>query len=547
MFKKLSFLASAAFLLAFAPAALAIDVTVNEPATDSREAVLTTTSIDSSAVTSVSSDFGQCPVDPITETSFIAEALTSARVRDFACMEGSKMITAIPKGGKVQVIGSTDGWYKIKTTDDRIGWIGATLLKRNDDQAAIESYATLKLKASSSKNVLSSLAERLKGRILLAVEQNGEAYYVGEDGTRIYLKDGQTAYGLMRGLGLGVSSADLEKILAGDITLKTKLKGKIILAVEKKGEAYYINPTDLSVIYLKDGNEAYKLMREKGLGVSNENISKLSEKTLEEYKSSLDDMKSKIQSLQSEIEKLKEQIKNFTNSIKETVKNKIESPEKKIETSNTTIPVSGTIKLVSSVVEGKQIKLSWTTDGVSAPKGFKTVISRTENPIYPGNDYHYLDNPEARSDVWERKEGGVYYLRVCQYLGDKCGVYSNNVKVTLDGPTSVGGTTGTTPTTTNANGSIRLEGYFGNSKVSLKWTLSNMTSAQGFKVVYSDKENPVYPGNEYHYLTEPTVRSDFWESLPAGVYYFRVCEYLGGKCGIYSNNLRIEIPGESNL
>jgi len=69
-----------------------------------------------------------------------------------------------------------------------------------------------------------------------------------------------------------------------------------------------------------------------------------------------------------------------------------------------------------------------------------------------------------------------------------------------------------------------------------------MTSDMGFKVVIKDSLNPVYPGDEYHYLANASVRSDVWSNLEVGkTYYFRVCEYLGGKCGVYSNAMKMDL------
>ncbi len=57
------------------------------------------------------------------------------------------------------------------------------------------------------------LVNRLRGRILLQVEENGEAWYVDPvDGLRHYMKDGIAAYELMRTKGLGISNTDLAKI-----------------------------------------------------------------------------------------------------------------------------------------------------------------------------------------------------------------------------------------------------------------------------------------------------------------------------------------------
>ncbi|MEK7584054.1 MAG: serine hydrolase [Patescibacteria group bacterium] len=123
-----------------------------------------------------------------------------------------------------------------------------------------------------------SLAERLSGRILLQVESYGRAWYVHPmDGTRYYLKDGATAYEIMRTLGLGVTNADLEKIptaagQAQDAGLASRVAGRILLQVEERGEAWYVRPENGLRYYMKDGAAAYGMMREFSLGISNDDL-----------------------------------------------------------------------------------------------------------------------------------------------------------------------------------------------------------------------------------------------------------------------------------
>lgn len=123
-----------------------------------------------------------------------------------------------------------------------------------------------------------SLAKRLNGRILLQVESYGRAWYVNPtNNTRYYLKDGATAYKIMSELGLGISNTNLAKIPT-DATrprnskLASRLSGRILLQVESRGEAWYVNPTDNRRYYLKDGEAAYKLMKKFALGVSNADL-----------------------------------------------------------------------------------------------------------------------------------------------------------------------------------------------------------------------------------------------------------------------------------
>lgn len=79
---------------------------------------------------------------------------------------------------------------------------------------------------------------------------------------------------------------------------------------------------------------------------------------------------------------------------------------------------------------------------------------------------------------------------------------------------------------------------------SIKWAVDGY-SAKGFKIVWSKNENPTYPlrdGDKYNYYSEPTKASDTLVAFSGtGTYYVRVCEYLGGACGKYSNQIKLEL------
>jgi TfoX/Sxy family transcriptional regulator of competence genes len=185
------------------------------------------------------------------------------------------------------------------------------------------------------------LANKLKGQILLQVEGAGEAWYVRPDnGQRVYLKDGDTAYELMRKLGLGITDADLKKIpigfnqkiieadldtdadglpnkleealgtdpfnydsdgdgvsdgseltagsdplsagrLSSDTNFAARLKGRILLQTQSRGEAWYVYPKDGRRYYMKDGAAAYQLMRYLSLGITNDNLDQIEEGSIE--------------------------------------------------------------------------------------------------------------------------------------------------------------------------------------------------------------------------------------------------------------------------
>ncbi len=100
---------------------------------------------------------------------------------------------------------------------------------------------------------------------------------------------------------------------------------------------------------------------------------------------------------------------------------------------NTSNNVDNIVKSITLLGSDKNI--SWVVDGYST-KGFKVVWSKNSEPTYPtrsGDKYHYHSDPNKISDSLSTFNGdGTYYVRVCEYLSGKCGVYSNEIKVVLN-------------------------------------------------------------------------------------------------------------------
>lgn len=118
---------------------------------------------------------------------------------------------------------------------------------------------------------VNALAERLSGKILLQVEDAGQAWYVDpETKLRAFLGRPDDAFRIMRELGLGISEANYNAFIAGT---PKKFAGKIFLRVEANGEAYYVNPQDMKMHYLGRPDDAFAVMRELGLGITNTDLS----------------------------------------------------------------------------------------------------------------------------------------------------------------------------------------------------------------------------------------------------------------------------------
>ena len=124
------------------------------------------------------------------------------------------------------------------------------------------------------KDIDKKLVERLKGMILLQIEENGEAWYLNpDDGLRYYLGRQDNAFNIMKRFGLGVAHNELNKYLGSQFP--KRLAGKILLDVQANGEAYYIYPQDLKGYFLGRPTDAYEIMRNLGLGISNTDIRKI--------------------------------------------------------------------------------------------------------------------------------------------------------------------------------------------------------------------------------------------------------------------------------
>ncbi|MBU2566667.1 SH3 domain-containing protein [Patescibacteria group bacterium] len=467
-----------------------------------------------------SANAADCGNDPIYERDMYGQTNVGSRVRNWACMEDSEILTVLPLGTKVHIIGETDGWYKV-SVGDKVGWVGARLIDATgSDQSSgavvttpkptlISAPVSVKIIGIDEANFAklesgnNDLRNRLKNMVVLRVNFHGKAYLVQEDGTLKFLtaeqvneykkgtaikakeqiqakvqekvEFGQTVQ--IRKL-VGIDEANFAKLEAGDLGLRTRLMNQIVLRVNYHGKAYLVNP-----------NGGLKFLEKNEIG---------------NYLTTTPSTEAKAE------------------------------PESESKTETQEMSQSGSISLEGQLTDPGKVKLSWSTAGLDASKGFKVVISQSPNPVYPGNDYHYLTSPSVRQDYWTKLAAGkTYHFRVCQYLDGKCGVYSNDVAVTVETNGAIA--ENVMPGSINLNVSPIAGG-----KADISWDLTDMTSPKGFKIVIDDEVDPVYPGNDYHYLTDPEVRSDVWTGLTAGkTYHFRVCEYLGGYCGTYSNDVMI--------
>lgn len=184
--------------------------------------------------------------------------------------------------------------------------------------------------------------------------------------------------------------------------------------------------------------------------------------------------------------------------------------------------------VLSGSLAGYTGKFTWAVTGVDTSKGFKLVRSTaTQQPVYPGSEYQYISDANTRSASWDMDASKTYYIRICAYRGDSCDSYSNTI--TLTTPAKSGSASGGL-----VNGAInaKLTG------TTVTWTFTG-TAPNGFKVVANTTGSPVYPSENYLYLSSPSASSaDITRlTLKTGLNYIRVCKYTGSGCTDYSEQM----------
>lgn len=119
-----------------------------------------------------------------------------------------------------------------------------------------------------------TVAQRVSGRIVIQTEENGEAWYVYPvTNRRVFLGEPAEAFAVMADLSLGVSNNDYNKIASGDIP--SNVVGKFIIKVDDFGKMYYVDPVSKDVVSVGSAGAAINLITKYGLGISNTDINKI--------------------------------------------------------------------------------------------------------------------------------------------------------------------------------------------------------------------------------------------------------------------------------
>lgn len=180
------------------------------------------------------------------------------------------------------------------------------------------------------------------------------------------------------------------------------------------------------------------------------------------------------------------------------------------------------------------VYLTWRGNNLNLENGVKILKNTSVNPAYPANDSINLSDPSVLAYNWPVADGQSWHFRVCQKIGDNCGIYSNDIVIKV-------------PINTLDDNAYKISSLFltvsikSGNQAQLNWTAVGNAPA-GFKIIWSQNPNPSYPAqnNEQVLWLDSFKRETIVNSLTSGkTYYFRICEYLGDKCGQYSNEVSL--------
>ncbi len=102
-------------------------------------------------------------------------------------------------------------------------------------------------------------SNEFSGRILMDSASLGDLWYVNpSDFHRYYVGTLNDAYNIIKNLALGISNDDFEKMAS---SAPERLKGRFMIKVEDGGRAFYVDPDSDSFVYIENPQSALFLLR----------------------------------------------------------------------------------------------------------------------------------------------------------------------------------------------------------------------------------------------------------------------------------------------
>ncbi|MFC1678297.1 hypothetical protein ACFLZ9_01005 [Patescibacteria group bacterium] len=124
-----------------------------------------------------------------------------------------------------------------------------------------------------SMEVDKELSEKFKGKMLLQVESHGEIWYVyPEDNKRYYLGRANDAFRLAKNLGQEILNEELIQYIYFDQEFPEHLLGRILLDSKNNKDMYYVDPETKQAHFFNRPDDTLEIFKEHAMGIVNEKI-----------------------------------------------------------------------------------------------------------------------------------------------------------------------------------------------------------------------------------------------------------------------------------
>ena len=184
-----------------------------------------------------------------------------------------------------------------------------------------------------------------------------------------------------------------------------------------------------------------------------------------------------------------------------------------------------------------------TSKGVQVLQSSVKVVSSEETTVTEGKQFYKThDNAELKDKVTDISVDGLKSssFMVWNLEQDK---QSEAFKDKLGYLAKIEEAPAPAPTPAPATASIKLSGSTVENGVKLNWSVSNIGSVEGFKVVRSKKTtSPTYGKDEANYASGSSARTLTWKDGSGITYHYRVCGYVNKTCTVYSNSVTLASP-----
>jgi len=220
----------------------------------------------------------------------VLSAYSNSTTNASLALNGSKPAGASIIFNDKEIVPADAGTRWTYTWPLAIGANSAEILAHSGDQYSVVVNVSVTRVKNTAADVIAAekglltaadakLSKRLSGRLLLQVENKGYIWYLNPADGQRYLISSDNALSIFRSLALGISEANLNLIPTkesgqkGNAALRAKLKGKLLLRVEARGQISYVDLDGYRHDIAQEN--LMNIFRTLSLGISNADLRKI--------------------------------------------------------------------------------------------------------------------------------------------------------------------------------------------------------------------------------------------------------------------------------